>query len=314
MVNASLLILIPAIAVLRVDPSPVSGILLLMFTCISFLKLFSFIMTNRQFRLDLWNGKPKKEVVAIEGVEDKELMTYPQNLNLVHMAYFMGAPTLCYQLNYPRTKSIRWYWMTGKLLQCIFFVALVVFMIEQWCFPVIKNSVDFFKSKNIIGITERVMKLSIPSLYIWLAMFYAFFHLWLNIVGELLRFGDRYFYGDWYNAKSIGSYWRKWNVPTHNWLVRHLYYPALRHGFSKPVATSLVFLFSAIFHEVIISIPLHTFKLYFFLGMIVQIPAIFIGRYFEKSVIGNIFFWISFCFFGQPIGILLYYQDYISQH
>ena len=41
---------------------------------------------------------------------------------------------------------------------------------------------------------ERVLKLSIPTLYWWLAMFYTLFDLWLNIVAEVLRFGDREFY------------------------------------------------------------------------------------------------------------------------
>ena len=41
---------------------------------------------------------------------------------------------------------------------------------------------------------ERVLKLSLPTLYFWLAMFYALFDLWLNVVAELTRFGDREFY------------------------------------------------------------------------------------------------------------------------
>jgi diacylglycerol O-acyltransferase-1 len=41
---------------------------------------------------------------------------------------------------------------------------------------------------------ERILKLSIPTLYWWLAMFYTLFDLWLNILAEVLRFGDREFY------------------------------------------------------------------------------------------------------------------------
>lgn len=37
-------------------------------------------------------------------------------------------------------------------------------------------------------------------------MFYCFFHLWLNIIAEVLRFGDRTFYKDWWNAESLGVY------------------------------------------------------------------------------------------------------------
>ena len=34
--------------------------------------------------------------------------------------------------------------------------------------------------------------------YVWLAGFYAFFHVWLNVLAELLRFGDRVFYLEWW--------------------------------------------------------------------------------------------------------------------
>jgi hypothetical protein len=44
---------------------------------------------------------------------------------------------------------------------------------------------------------ERVLKLAIPNLLCWLCMFYALFHCWLNILGELTYFGDRLFYKDW---------------------------------------------------------------------------------------------------------------------
>ena len=36
-------------------------------------------------------------------------------------------------------------------------------------------------------IMERVLKLALPNLYAWLCMFYCLFHLWLNILAELLR-------------------------------------------------------------------------------------------------------------------------------
>jgi diacylglycerol O-acyltransferase 1 len=45
-----------------------------------------------------------------------------------------------------------------------------------------------------VRMVERILKLSIPMLYVWLCMFYCFFHCWLNILAEVLRFGDRMFY------------------------------------------------------------------------------------------------------------------------
>ena len=37
----------------------------------------------------------------------KALVQYPDNLNLLDLYYFILAPTLCYELNFPRTQRIR---------------------------------------------------------------------------------------------------------------------------------------------------------------------------------------------------------------
>ena len=91
-------------------------------------------------------------------------------------------------------------------------------------------------------------------------MFYLYFHSYLNFVGELLRFGDRQFYRDWYgpadccalkekrrtawapspnevkgiteptlpvllpsrwNSTTINYFWKNWNMPVHKWAVRY---------------------------------------------------------------------------------------------
>ena len=38
----------------------------------------------------------------------------------------------------------------------------------------------------------------VPNHIIWLIFFYTYFHSILNISGELLQFGDRVFYKDWW--------------------------------------------------------------------------------------------------------------------
>lgn len=47
---------------------------------------------------------------------------------------------------------------------------------------------------NYLRFMERLLRLAVPNTAVWLAMFYLVFHLWLNILGELLMFGDRMFY------------------------------------------------------------------------------------------------------------------------
>lgn len=59
------------------------------------------------------------------------------------------------------------------------------------------------------------------------------FHDVLNIVGELLMFGDRQFYKDWWNCRNLGEYWRTWNMPVHNFFVRHVMQPMVLKVISK---------------------------------------------------------------------------------
>ena len=116
------------------------------------------------------------------------------------------------------------------------------------------------------------------------------------------------------NCSEVSSYWRLWNMPVHYWLIRHVYFPCIRHGVSNHLAMVIVFAISGIFHEVIISIPFQMFGYWSFIGMMGQIPLVFITKELEKkfpgSSLGNILFWLTFCVVGQPMAIMLYCIDY----
>ena len=69
------------------------------------------------------------------------------------------------------------------------------------------------------GLTvERLLKLALPNHIIWLCFFYIYFHSFLNTVGELLSFGDRDFYHDWWNSPNLEKFWQNWNLPVHKWV------------------------------------------------------------------------------------------------
>jgi diacylglycerol O-acyltransferase-1 len=52
---------------------------------------------------DVPNGSVDHE----EKNAETSLVHYPDNLNLKDIFYYMLAPTLCYELNFPRTNRIR---------------------------------------------------------------------------------------------------------------------------------------------------------------------------------------------------------------
>ncbi|GAB2218103.1 hypothetical protein Droror1_Dr00001321 [Drosera rotundifolia] len=298
----------PVYVILRYESAVLNGVVLMLMTCILWMKLVSYAHTNYDMRLIA-----KTSVKENSQHQAQEL---PYDVSFKSLVYFMVAPTLCYQPSYPRSACIRKGWVARQVVKLLIFTGFMGFIIEQYINPIVKNSKHPLKG-DLLYAMERVLKLSVPNLYVWLCMFYCFFHLWLNILAELLRFGDREFYKDWWNARTFEEYWRMWNMPVHKWMVRHVYFPCLRNGIPKGLAILIAFLLSAIFHELCIAVPCHIFKLWAFLSIMFQVPLVLITNYlqnkFQNSMVGNMIFWSIFSIFGQPMCVLLYYHDVMNR-
>lgn len=63
--------------------------------------------------------------------------------------------------------------------------------------PACANSLAPIADLDYARMAERVLKLALPNLYVWLVIAYCLFHSWCNVLAELTRFGDREFYKDW---------------------------------------------------------------------------------------------------------------------
>ncbi|XP_004837789.2 diacylglycerol O-acyltransferase 1 isoform X2 [Heterocephalus glaber] len=236
-------------------------------------------------------------------------ISYPDNLTYRDLYYFIFAPTLCYELNFPRSPRIRKRFLLRRLLEMLFFTQLQVALIQQWMVPTIQNSMKPFKDMDYSRIIERLLKLAVPNHLIWLIFFYWLFHSCMNAVAELMQFGDREFYRDWWNSESVGYFWQNWNIPVHKWCLRHFYKPLLQRGNSKWVARTGVFLASAFFHEYVLSIPLRMFRLWAFTAMMAQVPLAWIVGPFFQGNYGNAAVWLTLII-GQPMAVLMYVHDY----
>ncbi|KAL6078071.1 O-acyltransferase [Balamuthia mandrillaris] len=300
LINITLLLVVCMVMCLYTDPISAAALMGLMLVLL--MKLISYVMVNRELRQAVLFPNSDNFVVH----KDKH-SRYPENVSLSNLMYFLAAPTLCYQPHYPRTSKIRWLYVGSLFARLVFCLSLMAFMLEQYVVPTVLNSLEPLDSMHFGRLLERLLKLSIPNLYIWLLMFYSFFHLWLNILAELLRFGDREFYKDWWNSTTLSEYWRTWNIPVHTWMIRHAYYPLRRKGWSRSVAALFIFFLSGVGHEVMVSVPCRSFQLWVFASFMMQIPLIWATRTFMKGTKwGNLVFWFSFCMLGQPLCILLY--------
>uniref|UniRef100_F7C164 O-acyltransferase n=2 Tax=Monodelphis domestica TaxID=13616 RepID=F7C164_MONDO len=310
MANLITMLCFPAAVVLMVKSiTPVGSVLALGFYTVLFLKMVSYYQVN------LWcrEYKAKKQAASETRKANGDVVSggvkYPANLTYQDLYYFLFAPTLCYELNFPRSPRIRKRFLLRRLFEMLFFTQLLVGLIQQWMVPTIQNSMKPFRDMDYSRIIERLLKLAVPNHFIWLIFFYWFFHSCLNALAELMQFGDREFYRDWWNSESVTYFWQNWNIPVHKWCLRHFYKPALRMGVSKWMAKTGVFLASAFFHEYLVSVPLRMFRLWSFTGMMAQIPLAWIVGRFLQGNYGNAAVWLSLII-GQPVAVLMYVHDY----
>ncbi|CAD5232476.1 unnamed protein product [Bursaphelenchus xylophilus] len=298
---------VPAIISTQIGSNPLFNSWALTLVVVEGLKLVSYGQVNHWCREAYRAEKVKKPSDSI--------YCYPNNLTLRNIYYFMAAPTLCYELRFPRTPTRRKRFLIKRVVEFITFSCLIVALCQQWVIPLVKNSIEPFSEMDFKRCLERVLKLAIPNHLIWLLGFYTMFHSGMNLLAELLRFGDREFYLDFWNAETISYFWRTWNMPVHRWCLRHVYKPIVSNGFSKVSASIVVFLISAFFHEYLVSVPLHMFRLWAFNGMLAQIPlSILTDRFLKGGRAGNIIVWLSLIL-GQPMAILMYVHDwYLINH
>ncbi|XP_008321829.1 diacylglycerol O-acyltransferase 1-like [Cynoglossus semilaevis] len=318
-VNLTVMLTFPAALVLSVPSmTPVGGAFVLGVYTILFLKLYSYKDVNMWCR-ELSSAKAKKLSRSLSCPSTCSLnegdpkVCYPGNLTFRDMYYFVFAPTLCYELNFPRSPKIRMSFRLRRLVGMLFFIQMLVALTQQWMIPIIQSSMKPLEDMDLSRMTERLLRLAVPNHLLWLIFFYWFFHSSMNFTAELLRFGDRQFYKDWWNSETVTYFWQNWNIPVHKWCLRHFYKPLLRRGFSKIVSQSAVFFLSAFFHEYLVSVPLRMFRLWAFTGMMAQLPlAWFVGRFLRGNY-GNAAVWMSLII-GQPFAVLMYVHDYYVIH
>lgn len=278
------------------------------------MKLLSYHFVNDSLRL-LYTKKREDVRLTPEMKAIYDECPYPNNLTLQNVFYFWFAPTLCYQPSYPRDAAIRKSFVVKRLLELASSIVVGQFLLHQFMLPDIRNSVLHLLDSNssLVGMIDNILKIASTSLYCWLLMFFAFFHAFLNLVAELLRFGDREFYQDWWNANSLEHYWRLWNAPVHKWFKRHVYVPLrFKYGMSSGQAQFFVFIISALMHEYLVAVPTHILKFWSFWAILLQFPLIvfvnLIYRRYPHTSFGNYFFWFVLCIIGQPMCFVLYYK------
>jgi len=314
--NATLALMITSSGVYYGIYNPGIGCMCELHAIVVWLKTCSYAFTNRDLRHAMLHpGGPES---ALPEIYTK--CPYPRNITLGNLCYFWWAPTLVYQPYYPRTERIRWPFFFKRVGETIALSVFIWLTCAQYAVPLLRNSLDKMAVLDFPSILERLMKLSTISLIVWLAGFFALFQSFLNALAEILRFGDRQFYEDWWNSTSLKMYWSSWNKPVYYFMRRHIYSPLVGRGWSSQAASLWVYIFSGVLHELAVGVPTHNILGVAFLGMMLQVPLILMteplsrGGGISGKVIGNCIFWINFVFVGQPLAAMIYFFSWHAKY
>lgn len=224
-----------------------------------------------------------REDLAFELTSNLGHVTYPQNLTTTNFIDFLFCPTLCYELEYPRTAGTRYaelFWKTLAVFGCIFLLTLTS---EEFIIPVLADSATRMNQANAtlseraLILAETVSRLLFPFMVTFLLVFLVIFEYILGAFAEITCFADRHFYADWWNSCDWLEFSREWNIPVHHFFRRHVY-SASRGVTSRPVATVITFFISALLHELVMGCITKKLRGYGFFAMMLQMPLVMIQR------------------------------------
>ncbi|XP_029422057.1 sterol O-acyltransferase 2 isoform X1 [Nannospalax galili] len=226
--------------------------------------------------------------------------------------YFLFCPTLLYRETYPRTPSIRWNYVAKNFAQALGCVLYACFILGRLCVPIFANmSREPFSMHALV---LSVMHATGPGIFMLFLIFFAFLHCWLNAFAEMLRFGDRMFYRDWWNSTSFSNYYRTWNVVVHDWLYSYVYQDGLWLLGSRARRAAMlgVFLVSAVVHEYIFCFVLGFFyPVMLMLFLVVGGLLNFTMNDRHTGPAWNVLMW-TLLFLGQGIQVSLYCQEWYA--
>ncbi|XP_032148793.1 sterol O-acyltransferase 2 isoform X2 [Sapajus apella] len=270
--------------------------------CVLVFEQVRFLMKSYSFLREALPGTLRSR--GGEGIQAPSFSSY---------LYFLFCPTLIYRETYPRTPYVRWNYVAKNFAQTLGCVLYACFILGRLCVPVFANmSREPFSTRALV---LSILHATLPGIFMLLLIFFAFLHCWLNAFAEMLRFGDRMFYRDWWNSTSFSNYYRTWNVVVHDWLYSYVYQDALRllGGRARRVAMLGVFLVSAVAHEYIFCFVLGFFyPVMLILFLVVGGMLNFMMHDKCTGPAWNVLVW-TLLFLGQGIQVSLYCQEWYAR-
>lgn len=202
-------------------------------------------------------------VVENEKIREEDGLQLPTRDSSV---YFLFAPTLIYQPSYPVREGRDW-----KNIACwtLEIIALI------WSTLTVINH-GFMDAFDVVGTRPLTtdewctvfVQSAVLALHVMVGIGYGFLHCWNNIWGELIYFGDRTFYKNFFSSDNLYTMFNKWNFLIHSWIAEYLFKPAIKWTGSVTAAGIYAFLVSMMFHDYAVAVPLRLWSIQFTATMI----------------------------------------------
>lgn len=146
-----------------------------------------------------------REDLATELTSPLGHVTYPENLTLANYLDYIFCPTLCYELEYPRSEVRRWSEVAVKGLAVFGCIFLLTLLSGEFIVPVLFDAHDELQaavstSEKLLIFAETISMLLFPFMIAILLVFLVIFEYILGAFAEITRFADRQFYSDWWNS------------------------------------------------------------------------------------------------------------------
>lgn len=225
---------------------------------------------------------------------------YPRNLTWPNYLDYLLCPTLCYELEYPRTTKVNWAALGSKIIATFGCIFLLTVLSEEFIYPVLADAQLQLETRPSVADTflvlaEAISWMLFPFMLIFLLVFLVIFEYVLGAFAEITCFADRHFYSDWWNSTDWMEFSREWNVPVYSFLRRHVYSASKPH-MGRSIATVITFLVSALGHEIVMACITKKIRGYGFVCQMLQLPLVMIQktRWVKgKKTLNNVCFWCS---------------------
>ncbi|KAL7471135.1 hypothetical protein ACHAXS_011450 [Conticribra weissflogii] len=165
MINTNASLGVVTLVVWHLIKHPLKGAALILQATITWLKLISYVHANHDYRATV-KETHKAMSALVKDLDDEGLrMTYPQNVTLGNIYFFWFAPTLTYQIAFPRTPYIRWDKVITLTIRLFISATFVTFLAAQVIAPNLDNLLRDLEGKVIcvfdivdgfLGLVERI--------------------------------------------------------------------------------------------------------------------------------------------------------------